>query len=295
MKKTFCISILSCLLCCLACTTKKKVGEVGTIGKIYHNTTARYNGYYNADVILTESRLILEEQSQDNYNKLLPLYPVTAAENPKAVASELDRAIEKVTVAGSLHEPSHWVDDCYVLMGKAQYLKQDFESAEETFEYFAEEYDPSNPLSRVYNRKDLKEKNDKIRKEQQEAERKQKEEERKRVREEAEEKRKADKRKREAENKAAADQRKREREDRERKRKDREEAAKKKTSRSDRRKKVKKTEETPVVETPKTETKPEPKKEVVQVVKEKELSEDENTCSIRNKKALNKVYPSTRV
>ena len=61
------------------CTVQKKRGEVGTIGKIYHNTTSLYNGYFNADVLMQEAEVTLESQHQDNYNKLLPLYPHMAA------------------------------------------------------------------------------------------------------------------------------------------------------------------------------------------------------------------------
>lgn len=293
MKQTFCISILGLLLCFLSCTTKKKVGEVGTIGKIYHNTTARYNGYYNADVILKESTLILEEQSQDNYNKLLPVYPAVAANNPKAVASELDRAIEKVTVAGSLHEPSHWVDDCYVLMGKAQFLKQDFESAEETFEYFAEEYDPANPLSRVYNRKDLKEKNEEIRKKQQEEERKQEQEKREREKDERAQARKDAEKKRKAELEQARKQREEESKQKERERKEREKASKKKSRRSGRSgaKERSKDAPKPVVE---KEVKKEPVKNTKvetpkPVVKKPELSEDEKYLLAKQQEKQNKT------
>lgn len=146
---------LAFVIVCLlfgACKTTKKKGEMGWFKKAYHNTTAKYNGYYNANVIMQETKYALEQQHEDNYNKILEVYPVTATANPKAVAPELDRAIEKVTTVATIHEPSHWVDDCYLLMGKAQYLKQDYESAEETFKYFVENFDPTDPGSRLYNK-----------------------------------------------------------------------------------------------------------------------------------------------
>ncbi|GLR18620.1 type IX secretion system periplasmic lipoprotein PorW/SprE [Portibacter lacus] len=126
------------------CTVQKKRGEVGTIGKIYHNTTAKFNGYFNADVLMQEAEASLTSQYQENYNQLLPLYPYTATNDAKSVSANLDKAIEKVSIAATIHEPSQWVDDCYVLLGKAQYLKQDYESAEKTFEFFVDEFDPLN-------------------------------------------------------------------------------------------------------------------------------------------------------
>ena len=127
-----------------SCVTQKKKGDVGTLGKFYHNTTAKYNGYFNADVLLTESVLQLESDHQDNYNQILPLYKIMAHDNPSFKSADLDKAIEKVSVVATLHEPSQWVDDCYVLLGKAQFIKQDYESAQNTFEFFLEEFNPVN-------------------------------------------------------------------------------------------------------------------------------------------------------
>lgn len=135
---------LTLVLIANGCTVQKKKGDISTLGKIYHNTTSKYNGYFNADVLMEESILNLESQYQENYNQLLPIYPYTEAPNPKAVSENLDKAIEKVSIVATVHEPSQWVDDCYVLMGKAQYLKQDYETAEKTFEFFADEFDPLN-------------------------------------------------------------------------------------------------------------------------------------------------------
>ena len=125
-----------------ACTTQKRKGELSGLGKLYHNTTAHYNGYFNASVLLAESTLELENQYQDNYNHVLPIYKYVEAENPKAVAEPLNKAIEKVSVVVNLHRVSQWSDDCYLVMGQAQYLQQDYEAAEETLEFMMGEYNP---------------------------------------------------------------------------------------------------------------------------------------------------------
>ena len=117
--------------------------------------TAKYNGYYNADVIMDETFAALEEGHEDNYNRILPVYPYASLESPETVKLELDRAIEKVTKVSRLHESSKWVDDCYVLMGKAQYLQGNYEAAEETFEYFINNFNPKDPNSRLYAEKEL--------------------------------------------------------------------------------------------------------------------------------------------
>ena len=112
------------------------------LGKFYHNTTAYYNGYFNANVLLEEAQATLASTYQDNYTRILDVYDYVNVEKPEVVAEDMDRAIEKVSVVATLHRPSHWVDDCYLLVGKAQYMKHDYETAEETLEFFRENYSP---------------------------------------------------------------------------------------------------------------------------------------------------------
>lgn len=124
------------------CATQKKKGDVSKLGKFYHNTTSKYNGYFNANVLYEESLVKLNASRSDNYTQVLPLYTERAVPDPKIVASDLDQAVEKLSVVISLHRVADWTDDSYLLMGKSQYLKQDFEAAEETFEFFESEFDP---------------------------------------------------------------------------------------------------------------------------------------------------------
>ena len=152
LKNTIFFTLSLCFILGLtSCKTTKKEGELSWLGKQYQDVTSRFNGYYNADVILNESIASLEGQYVDNYNQLLPIYPSISIENPEAQAQELDRAIKKVAVVSNLHPGSKWIDDCYVMMGKAQYLKQDYESAEETLKYFQDNFNPLDPDSRVFN------------------------------------------------------------------------------------------------------------------------------------------------
>ena len=149
--KKYTVSVLCTLslLILSACVTQKKKQDVGPIGKGYHNMTARYNGYYNASNLLAESQIELDQQYKDNYSQILPIYRYMAAGNPKAVAEPLDKAIEKMATLVALHEPARWVDDAYLLAGQAQFLKQDYETAEETFEYLVAEYSPQKMAERA--------------------------------------------------------------------------------------------------------------------------------------------------
>ena len=137
------IFILGLITLFLSCSTTKKRGDLTNFGKLYHNTTSQYNGYFNATELMKESLLILEEGNEDNYDDLLNVYAFQS-DNPEAVYSQLDKAIEKVSTVVTLHRQSKWVDDCYLLLGKAQFYKQDYESAEETFRFFQEEFNAYN-------------------------------------------------------------------------------------------------------------------------------------------------------
>ena len=164
-----------------ACSTTKKKGELSKIGKLYHNTTSRYNGYFNAQELLKKSKVALAESNQDNYDELLNVYAYQT-DNPEVAYEELNLAIEKVATVVQLHRNSKWVDDCYLLLGQAQYLKQDFESAEETFRFFQEEFDarniyPTNNLGGKQSAKEERKYQNEIKREKREEEKKVKEEE----------------------------------------------------------------------------------------------------------------------
>lgn len=183
-------------------TQKSKSDEPGKLNQFYHNMNAEFNGYFNADVIMTESYAALNNQYQDNYNNILPVYEYTKAEDPKVVAQELDRAIEKVSIVVSLHRQSDWVDDCYLLLGQAQYLKKDYESAEETFEYMMEEFNPEamarNKTKAYAKKKDARAKKQKEAKKAAEEARKEREE----IREDSKKKAARDRKEKEKERKA---------------------------------------------------------------------------------------------
>ncbi len=138
------------------CVTQKSRQDQSKVGQFYHNMTAKYNGWFNANELLEASILKLEDQYQDNYNELLPLYEYAAVENADAVKADLDEAIKKVSVVVTLHEFSDWSDDCYLLIGKADYLKKDYEAAENAFEFYMDEFQPNGKRTTIRERKNRK-------------------------------------------------------------------------------------------------------------------------------------------
>ncbi len=142
------------------CVTHRKKGQTSGLGRLYHNTTAKYNGYFNANEIMQESLLSLDQSYKFNYNSILPVFTYNASENVDAEKPKLDKAIEKVSTVVTIHRVSHWTDDCYLLLCKAQYLKKDYETAENSFKFFLNEFDPvkNKVNTKIQKEKTIKEK-----------------------------------------------------------------------------------------------------------------------------------------
>ena len=103
---------------------------------------SHYNGYFNAKELMTESLLTLDEQHVDNYTQRLDMFPFLEVDNPSIVGEDMDIAIEKVAIVVKKHPYSNWVDDSYLLVGQAQLIKQDYESAEKTLRFMVNEFRP---------------------------------------------------------------------------------------------------------------------------------------------------------
>ncbi|MEQ1744383.1 MAG: hypothetical protein ABMA02_03080, partial [Saprospiraceae bacterium] len=141
--RTITTVLLAVLLLAIGCvTTKKKNEEAGWLKRNWHNLTSKYNYWFNADELLDLTIAGLEKQHTDNYGQMLALYP-HAIPNPQTALADLDNVIKKSSMAISLHRVSDFTDDCYTMIGQAQFLKRDFETAEATFQYIREEYNPN--------------------------------------------------------------------------------------------------------------------------------------------------------
>src|SRR5690625_5042314 len=127
------------------CTVQKDKDDLSFLGKLYHNTTAKYNGYYNADLLMQESKAILTEEYIEDYDTLIPVYPYMANTDVDHQYNTLDKIIEKVTTVSALHRQSHWLDDNYLMLGKAYFLKKDYKEANAAFQYLVNNFDPVNP------------------------------------------------------------------------------------------------------------------------------------------------------
>lgn len=103
--------------------------------RFIQNTTTHYNYYFNANNKLNEVIDRARIANKDDYTKLLPFYGYSL-ENTLAQKTELDSVIYKATAGILLHDlRSDWVDNLYLLIGKAYLLRKDFDSAGMTFQF----------------------------------------------------------------------------------------------------------------------------------------------------------------
>jgi len=101
----------------------------------FQNNFTHYNYYYNANNKINSVIERAKATQKDDYTKLLSYYPYTL-ENTASQKSELDSVLLKATAGILLHDlRNDWVDNMYLLMGKAFYLRKDFDSAAATFQF----------------------------------------------------------------------------------------------------------------------------------------------------------------
>ncbi|HLF34641.1 MAG TPA: tetratricopeptide repeat protein [Cyclobacteriaceae bacterium] len=115
----------------LSCSAEKN----NFFSRNYHNTTARYNAYFIARLKLKEVESVIEKNHVNNYNEILRVFSAIDSSTIQSEKSQLQDCIRKASIAIQRHPNSKWVDDCYILIGKARYYTGDFINAIETFKY----------------------------------------------------------------------------------------------------------------------------------------------------------------
>lgn len=113
----------------------KKKKEVSIIKKGWDDVTTRNNYYFNAKRIWEE---MLKEQSRNaqiNYNDTLPFYFHDMQPGLSGNTAELQQIIIKTGITLQRHDYSRWKDDCYTLLGKAYFAKNELDSALINFQY----------------------------------------------------------------------------------------------------------------------------------------------------------------
>ena len=145
-RKTNIIVTMGCvigLLLLSGCSTKKNT----LTRRMFHNLTSHYNVYFNGEASLKEGDKQLRTTVKDDYSKVLRVYNYGTQQDGMSMNSMMDRALEKTSICVQKHsmkfgsrERVKWIDDAYLVMGKAHFYKHDYIPAKRTFDFVATEF-----------------------------------------------------------------------------------------------------------------------------------------------------------
>ena len=153
------------------------------MSRSYHNMVSHYNIYFNGVQSYKKGIRKLNDQYKDDFTQILPVFKFSNLAAVSTISVEMDRTIAKTSKVITLHsitakpnekkknnltekeedfynqkEFNDWVDDSYLLMGKAQVFKQEYFMAFNTLKFTSEEaldvhvkYEARIWIARIYN------------------------------------------------------------------------------------------------------------------------------------------------
>lgn len=158
---TYVLCLLCLSLAVWGCSTKKNTAAT----RSYHYTTAKYNINFNALQNYNKGVEQMQKSMEDDYSRLLPMYPISVHANGQAVSGTMDVVIEKCRKTIKQHsitkkpkknpkkakdpDYQHWYNQAefnpqvvkaWLLLGRAEFTKADFIGAVGTFTYIARHY-----------------------------------------------------------------------------------------------------------------------------------------------------------
>ena len=155
------LPIIAISLLVAACSTHKNTAK----SRAWQSFTAKYNTYYNGSQAYIDGALEKEKGNKDNFTEMLPLYTVGNKQSRSLGKSNFDRTVEKMEKTIKLHsikarpewkksrrktaKDKEWLGrreynpflwKAWLLMGKAQFQKGEFDEAAATFSYMSRLY-----------------------------------------------------------------------------------------------------------------------------------------------------------
>ena len=159
MKKQGLIIILCAFLC--GCSTQRNTA----LTRSYHGLTTHYNVYFNGRESYRAGLLKINENNEDDYSTILPLYPISNHQNIGVCNTEMDLSIEKCRKSIKLHsitvkpkpnpkkandkkyqlwlqreEFNNQMGKVWIMLGASEFYKGEFESCIGTFNYVIKHY-----------------------------------------------------------------------------------------------------------------------------------------------------------
>jgi tetratricopeptide (TPR) repeat protein len=155
------IVVLAFLFLLWGCSAQKNTG----LSRAYHNLTAKYNVLFNGKESFNKGLEKIDNEFRDDYSEILPIFNYSSKEAVNIASADMDRAIKKCAKLITLHsitakpkvkdnknltpgeraffskkEYNQFVDDAYLLMGKAHFYKQEYLLASEVFKRLVNDF-----------------------------------------------------------------------------------------------------------------------------------------------------------
>ncbi len=108
--------------------------------QVYHDITARNNAYFNSDLKMGSVQQNMRAAHVDDYTLILPIYTDRNPELATSYSTDLDMVIKKASTNIKDHEASIYTDNNYMLVAMSYYLKGDYVTALETFQFVNTEF-----------------------------------------------------------------------------------------------------------------------------------------------------------
>lgn len=127
-----------------ACSTENN----SLLNRTYHSTTARYNGHFNATELMRIAMKTHTDSRKEDFYSILPVNPLPNETEVKGMYPAIDTAVVKCSkvilnhsmpsaenMAMKSAEYNTWIDENWLTVGKAYYLRRDYEKAMKNFQF----------------------------------------------------------------------------------------------------------------------------------------------------------------
>ena len=138
------------LLLSWACSTENNT----PLNRFYHQTTAKYNGHFNAKELLRISLKTYQDSRKEDFYMLLPVYPVPSEKEVKGMLPAIDTAVVKCAKVILNHsmptaenmfyktvEYNKWIDENWLTVGEAYFYRRDYQKALDNFQFVKRFFD----------------------------------------------------------------------------------------------------------------------------------------------------------
>lgn len=108
---------------------------------------SKFNPLFNGEQALLKGKNTLKLSHKDDFEKILPVYKLADEAAASTIKPDMDKAMEKAAKIIQEHsmklknnQKNRFIDDSYLLLGKARFYKREYTEALETFNYVIQEF-----------------------------------------------------------------------------------------------------------------------------------------------------------